>query len=92
VKPVGEGFFLGAAFVLAFLAWLSFYRAAKGPSAADRIVAINVIGTKTLAILVLVGFAHQEMSIFLDVALVYALISFLATVGLAQYFSRGSLF
>lgn len=80
-----------AAAILAGLAFVCFFRAAAGPSPADRIIAINVIGTKTVVILCLVGFSHQEMSIFVDVALVYALISFLASVGLARYFSRGHL-
>lgn len=88
---MSNGTFVAAAITLGLLAWLSFYRVAVGPSAADRIVAMNVIGTKTLVILILVGFARQEMVVFLDVALVYALISFLATIGLGQYYFKGRL-
>ncbi len=88
---MSNGVFTAAAIALGMLAWLSFYRVAVGPSAADRIVAMNVIGTKTLVILILVGFARQETVVFIDAALIYALISFLATVGIGQYYFKGRL-
>ena len=52
--------------------------------------AINLIGTKTVALLVLIAIA-TEQHFFFDVALVYALISFLMTVGMAKYFEKGRL-
>ncbi|WP_243108613.1 monovalent cation/H+ antiporter complex subunit F [Clostridium rectalis] len=55
------------------------YRAIKGPSAADRLIAINVISTKTIVLILMVSFILHE-TYFVDVALVYALISFIATV------------
>lgn len=52
-------------------------------STADRIVAINVIGTKTVVLISFVSYIFKER-FFLDVALVYALISFLATTYLSR--------
>lgn len=65
----------------------SMYRAIKGPSAADRLVAINVIGTKTIILLLMVSLLFNE-NYFVDVALVYALISFVASVVIANYIER----
>ncbi|KAJ52471.1 multicomponent Na+:H+ antiporter subunit F [Clostridium tetanomorphum] len=60
------------------------YRAIKGPSAADRLIAINVISTKTIVLIIMVSFILSE-NYFVDVALVYALISFIASVVIANY-------
>jgi multicomponent Na+:H+ antiporter subunit F len=62
----------------------SMYRAIKGPSAADRLVAINVIGTKTIILILMISLLFNE-NYFVDVALVYALISFVASVVIANY-------
>lgn len=60
------------------------YRALKGPSAADRLIAINVIGTKTIILILMVSLILHE-NYFVDVALVYALISFIASIVIANY-------
>lgn len=70
--------------------FLCLYRAVIGPTAADRVVAINVIGTKAVVIISIVSLVQHE-AYFLDVAMVYALISFVATVGIAKYLEKGAL-
>ncbi|MDQ7793748.1 MAG: monovalent cation/H+ antiporter complex subunit F [bacterium] len=70
--------------VLLVLVFLCLWRAARGPTVADRVVAINVIATKTMVLIALISSFFGE-GFFLDVALVYALIGFLATVGVAKY-------
>ncbi|MDK2835551.1 MAG: multicomponent Na+:H+ antiporter subunit [Thermosediminibacterales bacterium] len=55
-----------------------------GPTVADRVIAINVIGTKTVVLISIVSFLFKE-TFFIDVALVYALISFLTTIMIAKY-------
>lgn len=85
-----EQIFALTAVILTFATFLCLYRATAGPSATDRVISINVIGTKTVVIISLVSLVfHQEF--FLDVALVYALISFVATIGVAKYLEKGAL-
>lgn len=79
-----------SAYILVLLLFLCLLRAILGPSAPDRVAAINLIGTKTVVILILIG-ASTKQYYFFDVALVYALISFLMTVGMAKYFEKGKL-
>lgn len=74
---------VGACLYLSITIFLCLYRGVKGPTLADRIVAINVIGTKTVVVIAIVSYAINE-KYFLDVALVYALISFLATVYISK--------
>ncbi len=79
-----------AVIMLMVLTFLCLTRAALGPTAADRVVAINVIGTKTMVIIALVSFLSGQQ-FFLDVALVYALIAFVMTIGVAKYMEKGAL-
>jgi multicomponent Na+:H+ antiporter subunit F len=60
------------------------YRAVKGPSEADRLVAINVVGTKTIILILMVSFIIHE-TYFVDVSLVYALISFIASIVISKF-------
>ncbi len=61
------------------------YRVITGPSLVDRILAVNVIGTKTIVLLALVGFIAGRADMFIDIALAYALINFIATVAVLRY-------
>lgn len=60
------------------------YRAIKGPRAADRLIAINVIGTKTVVLICILSFILKE-TYFIDVVLVYALISFVSSLVIARH-------
>ncbi|MCQ2495127.1 MAG: monovalent cation/H+ antiporter complex subunit F [Lachnospiraceae bacterium] len=60
-------------------------RAAKGPTIADRLVAVNMIGTQVIIIIcVLTVFLHEDW--LADIACVYAMISFLAVVVLTKIY------
>ena len=74
-----------AVFVLIFTTLLCLYRTLRGPTIWDRVLAINVIGTKTVIILVFIGFIYQNL--FLDVAIAYAMINFVATIAVSQFFA-----
>jgi len=59
-------------------------RAVRGPTVGDRAVAVNALGTSTVVVIALVAAALDEPG-FLDVALVYALLNFLLSIGLAKF-------
>lgn len=75
--------FVAAIIYLTITVVLCTYRAVKGPSPEDRLIAVNVIGTKTAVLIAIVSFILKE-TYFLDVALVYALISFMASMVIAD--------
>ncbi|MEF8786767.1 MAG: cation:proton antiporter [Haloarculaceae archaeon] len=66
------------------LAIAMFYRAVKGPTTQDRVLAVNVIGTNTVIVLALLSAGLDEPSL-LDVALVYALLNFLMAVAISKF-------
>ncbi|WP_242856627.1 monovalent cation/H+ antiporter complex subunit F [Butyrivibrio sp. AE2032] len=78
-------FFLICIIVISVMAILCLVRAIIGPKLADRIMAVNMIGTLTIAIIILLSVLLNE-SMMLDVALVYAVISFVAVMVLTQIY------
>lgn len=80
---------LGAVLVMLMI-FLSLIRALIGPTAPDRITAINVIGTKTLIIITLLARVYGQ-EYYLDIAMIYALMSFITTIGVAKYLEKGAL-
>ncbi|MBU1142007.1 MAG: cation:proton antiporter [Firmicutes bacterium] len=81
---------MGCAIFLVLLSFVGLYRAYKGPSAADRIVAINVISTKVTVVIVLIALWIKQGS-YVNVALIYAMIGFITTIGVAKYLLKGRL-
>ena len=66
---------------------VAFYRLAKGPSLADRVVALDMMTITIISFCGVYAVFMEEPS-FLDVAIVLALVGFLATVALARYAER----
>lgn len=69
---------------------LALARALIGPSLYDRILAVNLFGTKTVLLIALLGFLEGRI-LGLDVALVYALINFVGTIAVLKFFEYGDL-
>ena len=78
------------ALVIVLAAILVLYRAIKGPRVCDRVLSVNVIGTKTVVLIALIGFIYDRPH-FMDIALVYALINFMATIAFLKYREFGRL-
>lgn len=74
-----------ASIAIVFVMLLALIRAQRGPTIYDRILAVNVFGTKTVLLITISGFLFGRPD-FLDVALVYALINFISVIGVLRYF------
>jgi multicomponent Na+:H+ antiporter subunit F len=69
---------------------LAMARALAGPTVYDRILALNVFGTKTVLLIVAAGFLNGR-AVFLDIALGYALINFIGVIAMLKFFEHGDL-
>ena len=67
---------------------LCLVRLVLGPSTPDRAVAVDTMATVTTALLVVLGFAFGRY-VYLDVALVYAVLTFIGALAIARYLERG---
>lgn len=75
---------LVAAALFLVLAVAMFYRAVRGPTTQDRVLAVNVLGTNTVVVLALLSVGLDEPSL-LDVALIYALLNFLMALAISKF-------
>jgi len=73
--------------IILISALLTFYRVIKGPTLFDRIAAADSIGIMFLLVLVLLSIYFQRQ-IFIDVAIVYALLLFVDVLIMAKFFGR----
>jgi multisubunit Na+/H+ antiporter MnhF subunit len=78
-----------AVLILALCIVMAAYRVFAGPSQPDRVVALEVIGTNVVGLILVLGI-RSGSRIYVDAALVIALLSFLGTVSLAKYLAGGT--
>jgi multicomponent Na+:H+ antiporter subunit F len=69
---------------------LALVRALLGPSVYDRVLAVNMFGTKTVLIIAVIGFLTERPD-FMDLAILYALINFIGTLAVLKFFEYGDL-
>ena len=66
---------------------LALVRALLGPSVYDRVLAVNVFGTKTVLLLSVIAFLYGRPD-FLDLALAYALINMVGILAVLEFFQK----
>jgi multicomponent Na+:H+ antiporter subunit F len=76
--------------LIAFTILLCLYRAVFGPGVFNRIAAANVIGTKVIVLLVVIGYIF-ERPMFVDISLLYAVLNFITTLIFSKYLERGEI-
>ena len=80
---------LGVAMVAIFVTMgLALVRAARGPTVFDRILGLNMFGTKTVLFVGVVGFLTGRPD-FLDLALLYALMNFISVIAVLRFSRYG---
>lgn len=81
-------------FVVAMVAllatmFLALARAIAGPTVFDRLMAVNMFGTKTVLLIAVSGFLTGRPD-FLDLALLYTLVNFTGTLAVCRYVRQGN--
>lgn len=74
--------------MLAIATFLALYRLIRGPTAADRMVALDAITNITASILILIALLSERF-IYMDITLVYAILSFVGVLIIARYLEGG---
>ncbi|MCF8297635.1 MAG: hypothetical protein K9J13_08855 [Saprospiraceae bacterium] len=77
-----------AAIIIMISIFLSAYRFIKGPDLVDRVISFDVITVSSIAIIAIVTHFANRM-IYLDIAIVYGLLSFLGIIVIARYLEKG---
>lgn len=74
--------------IVAVLIAAGLHRVWAGPTVFDRLVAIALVSVNGVIVLVVLGFVLGRASLFLDIALAYALLAFLLPIALGRYFEE----
>jgi len=80
---------LPVAVFLAFCITITIMRIFLGPTPPDRLVGLDTLNTMVVVGMVILGVAFEEV-IYIDVAIVYALLSFVTTLFIAKYIEKGT--
>jgi multicomponent Na+:H+ antiporter subunit F len=83
-----EHLFLYAGLYLCILMFLSLFRAIRGPTVLDRLIGVNAIGSKTTTLLIFIGLIYGRVDMFVDIALAYAMLNFIAVLAASRYFQK----
>ena len=78
---------IAATLAILVVMMMAIIRAFVGPTTYDRVLAVNMFGTKTVLLISLLGFVMGRPE-FLDIAIVYALINFISVIGVLRYSNR----
>lgn len=70
--------------------FLALFRAGLGPTVYDRILALNMFGTKTILLIAVAGFLYGRPD-WLDIAIVYGLVNFAGTIAVCKFVRFGNL-
>ncbi len=84
-----EELFLWVAMFIGGYIVLAAIRLGSGPTTPDRVVALDTINTLVVAAMLALGVAYQQV-LYIDIAIVYALLSFVSTLYIAKYLEGGS--
>ena len=82
--------FLVTSVIMLGLTLVYVHRIAVGPTVFDRLLGVNALGTKATIVLLLVGGVYERVDMFVDIALGYALLSFVGSLAAARYFERAA--
>ena len=77
--------------ILSIFAFICLYRAYAGPTTADRVVSINVISTKVTVLIAVIA-VFTEQNEFIDVAVIYAMMGFIAAIAVSKYIEKGKIY
>lgn len=80
--------FVVIAVFIVLLMSMPLYRVVAGPTVFDRIIGAGLIGTKSIILLAVIGFIYGRIEMFVDLAIVYALLNFVGTIAASKYLGR----
>ena len=86
IQELYQHILVGCMILLAILILVAIFRSIRGPRVADRIIAVNMIGTITMVLFAILA-VYLDEDYLGDVCLIYAMISFLAVVVLSKIFT-----
>ena len=80
-----DQFFIYYSVVLTVIIFIPLYRVVRGPTIFDRMLGAGAIGTKTMVLILSIGFAYNRFDMFIDITLAYAILNFIGIIAIAKF-------
>ena len=80
-----DQFFIYYSVVLTVIIFIPLYRVVRGPTIFDRMLGAGAIGTKTMVLILSIGFAYNRFDMFIDITLAYAVLNFIGIIAIARF-------
>ena len=85
LDKIYHGMYITILIILALMLFVCLIRAVKGPRIADRIVAVNMMGTMVMVTIAVLSLLLKE-GFLIDICLIYAMVSFLAVIVISKVY------
>lgn len=85
LDKIYHGMYITILIILAVMLFVCLIRAVKGPRIADRIVAVNMMGTMVMVTIAVLSLLLKE-GFLIDICLIYAMVSFLAVIVISKVY------
>lgn len=85
LETVSQNMYIAILIILAIMLFACLIRAVKGPRVADRIVAVNMMGTMVMVMIAVLSLLLKE-GFLVDICLIYAMVSFLAVIVITKVY------
>ena len=80
-----QQYFVYLSVVLSVIIFIPLYRVIMGPTIYDRMLGAGAIATKTMILILVIGFVYNRIDMFIDITLAYAALNFIGTIAIAKY-------
>lgn len=80
-----EQYFVYLSVILSIIIFIPLYRVIVGPTLYDRMLGAGAIATKTMVLILVIGFVFGRVDMFIDITLAYAILNFIGTIAIAKY-------
>ncbi len=78
-------YFVILAVILTVIIYIPLYRVLAGPILVDRMLGAGAIGTKTMVLILVIGYVFGREGMFIDITLAYAMLNFIGVIAVAKY-------
>jgi len=85
LEMIYQHMYIAVLVILAIMLFICLIRAVRGPRVADRIVAVNMMGTMVMVMIAVLSLLLEE-GFLVDICLIYAMVSFLAVVVISKVY------
>ena len=85
LEKIYHGMYIVVLVILAFMLFACLIRAVRGPRIADRIVAVNMMGTMVMVMIAVLSLLLKE-GFLIEICLIYAMVSFLAVIVISKVY------